>query len=322
MSSTKRKPQSFLDMNAKQEDEDQPISSEDDTDVPEVKKEKQATMTNDERLKDIEERDEFAERVRARDDSNTKRKGDQQSKKMLEEAAKRLKLEKEDRKKIIPKLREESRQVYLKTREEDKLAELEQEIADEEYLFADAKLSTYERERLEQKKRTLEIARQYKKADELEKVDRYYIPSDSKDDKGNKRRDKYAEDIKEKGPNYDQNRFESDRMNSAIMEFGSKDAKERHKAKHKEKEYEYLLDDEISFVKSLRIEGKGQDGKEKKKEVDPAELAKKSIQEVRKSLPIYSYRESLLEAIKENQVHFLKSKKDFIFILSILLILN
>ena len=63
--------------------------------------------------------------------------------------------------------------------------------------------------------------------------------------------------MKEKGPNFEQNRYEADRVNSAILQFGAKDAKDRHRAKHKEKDYEYLLEDEISFVKSLRIEGKG-----------------------------------------------------------------
>ena len=117
MSSSKKKPQSFLEMSVKEEAA-AAVSSEDESDVPEVKREKEATMTNEERLRDIEERDEFAERVRQRDDASTKRKGGQQSKRMLEEAAKRVKLEREDRKKIVPKLREESRQVYLKSREE------------------------------------------------------------------------------------------------------------------------------------------------------------------------------------------------------------
>lgn len=188
----------------------------------------------------------------------------------------------------------------------DKLAELEQEVQDEEYLWSDVKLTKYEKERMEQKKRTLEIARQYKKADELEKVDRYYIPSDDKSEK--KKHDKYAEDLKEKGPNFEQNRYESERVNSALMQFGSRDAKERYREKHKEKEYEYLLDDEITFVKSLRIPGKNQ---KEEKEVDPVQLAKKSLQEVRRSLPIYAYRDSLIEAIKDNQVLVIEGMFNF-----------
>lgn len=56
-------------------------------------------------------------------------------KRVYEEAAKRLKLEAEDRSKIIPKLRIESRQKYLEKRKEDKVAELEADIIDDEYLF-------------------------------------------------------------------------------------------------------------------------------------------------------------------------------------------
>lgn len=119
MASQKKKPQNFLEMDVKNEDPDEAVISSDEE--IEIKKEKEATMSNAERLKDLEERDELSERLRDKDAANTKRKGDVQNSKMLEEAAKRLKLEKEDRKKVIPKLREESRQVYLKTREEVKL---------------------------------------------------------------------------------------------------------------------------------------------------------------------------------------------------------
>lgn len=59
------------------------------------------------------------------------------SKKGYEEAAKRLKMETEDRDKIIPNLRVQSRQVYLEKRKEDKVAELEADILDDEYLFND-----------------------------------------------------------------------------------------------------------------------------------------------------------------------------------------
>lgn len=56
-------------------------------------------------------------------------------KRAYEEAAKRLKLENENREKIIPRLRIESRRKYLEKRKEDKVAELEADIIDDEYLF-------------------------------------------------------------------------------------------------------------------------------------------------------------------------------------------
>ena len=202
-------------------------------------------------------------------------------------------------------MREESRQVYLERREADKLAELEQEVKDEEYLWEGVKLTEYERARMDAKKKTLEIAKQYKEADKLEKVDRYYIPSEEKNKKDQHRvNDKYAEDIKEKGPNYEQRKWEEDQVNAAIMKFGASDAKERNKS---EKSYEYLLEDEITFVKSLQIPGKNHAKneyikEEKEDREDAYAKAKKSLEDTRKSLPIYAYRQGLLDAIKENQI--------------------
>lgn len=52
------------------------------------------------------------------------------------EAAKRLKIMETDvREKLVPKLRIESRRKYLEKRKEDKVAELEADIVDDEYLF-------------------------------------------------------------------------------------------------------------------------------------------------------------------------------------------
>lgn len=52
------------------------------------------------------------------------------------EAAKRLKIMETDmREKLVPKLRVESRRKYLEKRKEDKVAELEADIIDDEYLF-------------------------------------------------------------------------------------------------------------------------------------------------------------------------------------------
>lgn len=59
----------------------------------------------------------------------------QSDKKSFEEAAKRMKLELEDRDKIMPHLRVQSRRAYLEKRKEDKVAELEADIQDDEYLF-------------------------------------------------------------------------------------------------------------------------------------------------------------------------------------------
>jgi pre-mRNA-splicing factor ATP-dependent RNA helicase DHX16 len=91
------------------------------------------------RLKDIQERDELANRLRKKDKEQTRNVMAKSDTKAFTEAAKRLKLEDDDRKAIIPKLREESRKEYLKKREIDKMDEVEAAIHDEEYLFAGEK---------------------------------------------------------------------------------------------------------------------------------------------------------------------------------------
>lgn len=89
------------------------------------------------RLKDLKERDEFANRLKKRDQERTRHIVHPSDRRAYEEAAKRLKLENADREKLIPKLRVQSRRKYLEKRKEDKLQELEADIADDEYLFED-----------------------------------------------------------------------------------------------------------------------------------------------------------------------------------------
>ena len=52
-----------------------------------------------------------------------------------DEARRRLEKETEDRKVIVPELREQSRRDYLRKRHAEKLEDLEMDIADEEYYF-------------------------------------------------------------------------------------------------------------------------------------------------------------------------------------------
>lgn len=86
------------------------------------------------RKKDLKERDEFATRLRKRDEDKVKKISDA-SKRSYEDAAKRLKLEAENRDKLLPKLRVQARRKYLEKRKDDKVIELEADIADDEYLF-------------------------------------------------------------------------------------------------------------------------------------------------------------------------------------------
>jgi pre-mRNA-splicing factor ATP-dependent RNA helicase DHX16 len=251
-----------------------------------------ADSAEEERRRDLKERDEFSKRLKEKDDSKTRKVVEATtSKKAFEEAAKRLKLETEDREKLLPKLRIQSRRDYLAKRKEDKVAELEADILDDEYLFDESKLTKKEKEDRALKKHLLDIAKKHEQARELERVQRYHMPKDMK--KGEK--DEYVEvDEREKLPNSEQKKWEAEQLQSALYKFGSKDAKAD--------EYELLLDDEIEFVQVLRMDGSKD--MEKKPEVSEAEKKKMTIEETKKSLPVYPFRDDLIAAIKEHQVSF------------------
>ncbi|KAH6921283.1 hypothetical protein HPB50_027727 [Hyalomma asiaticum] len=91
----------------------------------------------DERLRGLKERDEFAARLHDQDKVKTRNIVERFDKKVFVEAAKRLKPEAEGRQKLLPKLRVESMCQYLEKRKEDKLVELEANIHDEQFLFSD-----------------------------------------------------------------------------------------------------------------------------------------------------------------------------------------
>lgn len=87
------------------------------------------------RKKDLKERDEFTDRLKKRDEAKVRNIVQASDRRAYEEAAKRLKMENEGRDKMIPALRVQSRRKYLEKRKDDKIAELEEDIADDEYLF-------------------------------------------------------------------------------------------------------------------------------------------------------------------------------------------
>ena len=60
----------------------------------------------------------------------------------------------------------------MKKRQVDQLDMLHGDVQDDEYLFGDFNLSKREKKELEYKKTVLDLAKDYKKAGDLEKVDR------------------------------------------------------------------------------------------------------------------------------------------------------
>jgi pre-mRNA-splicing factor ATP-dependent RNA helicase DHX16 len=104
---------------------------------------------------------------------------------------------------------------------------------------------------------------------------------------------KYSElEPEEAGPNYDLKKWEEDQMDVAKVSFGARDAK----AKLQTQDYALVLEDIVDFELIQTVPG---DDHPSDSKIVPQ---KNAMEEVRKSLPIYRYKESLLQAIADNQV--------------------
>ncbi|CAJ0924802.1 unnamed protein product [Ranitomeya imitator] len=246
------------------------------------------------RLKDLEERDAFAERVKQRDKEKTRNIVERSDKKAYEEAQK-----KKDSKwlrRTIPELRKKSRRDYLGKREKEKLEDLEAEIADEEYFFADSRLTSTEKKDLEYKRSVRDLAKEYKKAGEkerMEKHDRYFIPEESRKNSGSVR------GAAERGAFCSPRRAKAlgggAHRRAAALKFGAKDAHARG-----QKEYDYVMEEDemIQFVSATQMKGTVEKEDESAKQLSELEKQKMSIQESAR-LP---YRSDLLQAIADHQI--------------------
>ncbi|EGD75232.1 ATP-dependent helicase [Salpingoeca rosetta] len=271
--------------------------------------EEELKRLEEERLRDQEERDALAERLRQKDKEKTRKIAMASSGKALKEATSRLALEKEDREKVMPKLRDESWMTYMKKREKDKIDELRQKIRDEEYLFGD-RLTAAEQKRLNALKESLRLAEEHQNLDKKLNVEHYEMPEQYVNEREEKwDRKKQEEVLKrryEENPdehvhgNREQMQWEEDQIKMAHMHTGARD-----RAKyHEKKEYDLVFDEELedTFVLAAVQAQQGDEDEEAAPKETEAEKKMKSIQEVRKSLPVFKYREQFLEAVKEHQI--------------------
>lgn len=91
---------------------------------------------DEERERDQREKEEFEARLKARDDEKTRKLVESRiPKEDLEDAARRKYETEEEKEGLLPKLRDFSRQEYLRKREDAKLQEMEDAIRDEEMMF-------------------------------------------------------------------------------------------------------------------------------------------------------------------------------------------
>eukprot|EP01125_Pyxidicula_operculata_P017168 TRINITY_DN5991_c0_g1_i1.p1 TRINITY_DN5991_c0_g1~~TRINITY_DN5991_c0_g1_i1.p1 ORF type:complete len:615 (+),score=183.14 TRINITY_DN5991_c0_g1_i1:732-2576(+) len=285
----------------------------------------------DDYTRDKREKKEFEERLKKKDEERTKKMMDKLDPDDVEAIKRRSvsNLPLEERTTEVDKLRELSRRKYLEMREPQKIQELEEKLKDEKYLFKEEKLTEAERKKFELDKHILNVAKQSKGLQNLTH-DAYNIPEDEFDNKGKldqkKKWDKLTkryyrrEEEQNQTMNVEQRDWEDTQIGKSALLFGSKVVAKKPKDKDKEKEKEkgkdnknkqlalddeddeelgFVFDDQIDFIRDdLQIKGEMPDG-ENKPEI---KTEYQTLQEVRRSLPVFPHRERLLDAIDKYQV--------------------
>ncbi len=196
-----------------------------------------------------------------------------------------------------------SRQAYLAKRETEKLALLRKQVADETAeLRSGVRLSEREKQDFAKNREILRLAEERLRVDDYQ--DGYRLPDTqgTKEEALSRRHIERDEFGNEKHvTEYEE--WEREQTVKAKAQIQSREREDQG-------EYDFLLDeDAISFVRDaarLAKQQQQEDGltpeqRMLKQRIDAAEKAQQSIQEVRKSLPVYKYREQFLDAMKEYQ---------------------
>jgi pre-mRNA-splicing factor ATP-dependent RNA helicase DHX16 len=266
-----------------------------------------------ERVKDLEEREAFAKRLRSKDDDKTKKIVEDRSSTKDGKIMAQRRLLAEDaaaRSAALPDLRERSRQEYLKKREAERLALLRKQVAEEtEELRSGVKLSEREKAEFAKNREVLRIAEERLRIDDH--LDGYAMPEDYITEKGKIDRKRKEEAMYKRY--IDRDEYGHEKFVTEHEEWEREQtAKARAQIKIAERtddgEYDYVLDQEqgIKWVIDSRLpgEGKGMSKEERflAEQLKAAEKKALSMEETRRSLPIYAYRDEFLAALAEHQI--------------------
>jgi pre-mRNA-splicing factor ATP-dependent RNA helicase DHX16 len=265
------------------------------------------------RKKDLKERDDFAKRLARKDDEHAKKlvedrssnrdgKGLAQRRALADDAVARSE--------AMPELRLRARQEYLKKRETERLALLRKQVAEEAAeLRENPDLTRKEKEEFAKNREVLRIAEERLRIDDHR--DGYMLPEDYITEKGKIDRKKKEEALYKRYIDRDehgQERFVTEQEEWEKEQSSKANAQIQRAEFVDEGDYEYVFDDaqKINFIMDSRMEG---DTKPMTKEqrmlamqLDAAEKKAASIEETRKSLPIYAFREQIIQAVAEHQV--------------------
>ncbi len=257
------------------------------------------------RRRDQEEREAFSKRLKQKDDSRSK-KGHQDGEAT---ARRRLGDDAAARDAALPDLRERSRQEYLKKREAERLALLRKQVAEETAeLQSGMRLSDRERADFAKNREILRLAEERLKIDDHR--DGYVMPEDYLTEKGKMDRKKKEAALYKRyveKDEYGQEKFVTEHEEWE-REQTLKAKAQIYRPELENTEYDYVMDDSqyINWSLDSRMPSERNNMTAEQRfmeqQLDAAEKKALTIQETRKSLPIYQYRDEFIAALEQYQV--------------------
>ncbi|KAI1501929.1 P-loop containing nucleoside triphosphate hydrolase protein [Biscogniauxia marginata] len=255
--------------------------------------------------RDIAERDAFARRLKERDEGKSKKtenRGDKERQRLAEELA-------ADRA-AMPDLRERSRQDYLKKREAERLALLRKQVAEETAeLRSGVRLSEREKAEFAKNREVLRLAEERMRIDDHR--DGYYMPEDYITEKGKidkKRKEEALYKRYVERDEYGQEKFVTEHEEWEREQTQKAKAQINRAEREDDGDYAPVLDPEqyIQWNLGSTLAGEGKQLTQEQRfleaQIEAAEKRALSIQETRKSLPIYKYRDEFIAAMEQYQI--------------------
>ncbi|CAI4215280.1 unnamed protein product [Parascedosporium putredinis] len=251
-----------------------------------------------ERRKDIAERDALAERLKKRDDKGSKAES--------KEAIRR----REDALASMSDLRLMSRQKYLEKRNPEQLALLRKQVAEEtEELESGVKLTREEKAQFARNREVLRLAEELARVDDH--TDGYVMPEDYITEKGKIDKKKKSEALYKRyvdRDEYGRERFVTEHDEWERDQAAKAKAQIQRPEMVNDGKYSYVMDEDqyIKWNIDSQLAGEGKLLSKEQRflaaQIDAAEQKAMSIQETRKSLPIYHYRDDFLAAMEQHQI--------------------
>ncbi|KAF7900826.1 hypothetical protein EAF00_003047 [Botryotinia globosa] len=294
---------------------DEEYISEDESEFQEPASKRVKTVHSDEDISDSEkerrrdqaEKDAFAQRLLSKNSDKSKTILEDRSDPIMAQR-RALADDAAARRAAMPDLRERSRQEYLKKREAERLALLRRQVEDETRELNDpySNLSKKEKAEFAKNRELLRLADERSRIDDHR--DGYSMPDDYITEKGKLDQKKKQDALYKRYVERDE--YGQEKFVSEHEEWDRQQEKlARNQIQSTERvdqgEYDYILDEEqgIKWIMDSKLPGQGMD-KEARflgEQLKAAEQKAKTIEETRKNLPIYAYKDEFLAALDQFQ---------------------